>query len=383
MSDDAIERRKGEHLAVAARPEMEVAATARWGEIRLLHNPLRELDRAEIDLGVTFLGRRFRHPIAVAGMTGGHERALAVNRTLARVAARFAIPMGVGSQRAMLVNPALVPTYRAAREAAPDLFLIANVGLPQLLPQGDAAPFTLADVRRAIETIGAGALAVHLNYLQEAVQAEGDTNARGGLAALRALTAALDLPVIAKETGAGMTARAAAQLARAGVAALEVGGAGGTSFAAVEAQRAAEAGDDQLATLGRLFADWGVPTPASVRMVRRAGLPTIATGGVRNGLDAAKALALGADLVGLARPLLERASVSEEATIAWLEGFVAELRTAMFLVGAETPTDLKAAPFLALGATRQWLDEADRLAAVEAGGYPALWQAGEPARERR
>ena len=371
MSDDAIERRKGEHLAVAARPEMEVAATARWGEIRLLHNPLPELDRAEIDLGVTFLGRRFRHPIAVAGMTGGHERALAVNRTLARVAARYAIPMGVGSQRAMLVNPALVPTYRAAREAAPDLFLIANVGLPQLLPQGDAAPFTLADVRRAIETIGAGALAVHLNYLQEAVQAEGDTNARGGLAALRALTSALDLPVIAKETGAGMTARAARQLAEAGVAALEVGGAGGTSFAAVEARRAADAGHDRLAALGRLFADWGVPTPAAVRMVRRAGLPVIATGGVRNGLDAAVAIALGADLVGLARPLLERALISEEAAVEWLAGFVEELRTAMFLVGAATPADLKAAPYVALGTTREWLDAADRLAEHEATGGAA------------
>ena len=381
--DEAISRRKAEHLAVTVRPESEVAATARWDEIKLLHNPLPEIDRASLDLGVTFLGRRFRLPIVIAGMTGGHERAREVNRTLARVAARFDLPMGLGSQRAMLANPTLAPTYTVAREAAPEVFLIANIGLPQLLPQGGVAPLGLAEVRRAVDAIGAGALAVHLNFLQEAVQAGGDTDARGGLAALGALTAAIDLPTIAKETGAGMTARAAAQLARAGVAALEVGGAGGTSFAAVEAQRAAEAGDDQLATLGRLFADWGVPTPASVRMVRRAGLPTIATGGVRNGLDAAKALALGADLVGLARPLLERASVSEEATIAWLEGFVAELRTAMFLVGAETPTDLKAAPFLALGATRQWLDEADRLAAVEAGGYPALWQAGEPARERR
>lgn len=300
-------------------------------------------------------------------MTGGHERASQVNRTLARVAERFGIPMGLGSQRAMLVDPALTATYAIAREAAPAAFLIANIGLPQLLPQGDAAPLGLPEVRRAIDAIGAGALAVHLNFLQEAVQPGGDTSARGGLQALRDLTAALDLPVIAKETGAGMTARAATQLAAAGVAALEVGGAGGTSFAAVEAQRAAAAGDGRLAALGELFADWGVPTPAAVRMVRRAGLPVVATGGVRNGLDAARALALGADLVGLARPLLERALVSEEATIAWLDGFIAELRTAMFLVGAATPADLKRAPYLALGATRQWLDEADRLAALEPG----------------
>lgn len=361
-ADDAIARRKADHLEVAARPASEVGATARWNEIKLLHNPLPELDRASLDLSVTFLGRRCRYPVVIAGMTGGHERALTVNRVLARVAARFDIPMGLGSQRAMLVNPTLTSTYRVARDVAPNAFLIANVGLPQLLRQGDVAPLTIADVRRAVAALDADALAVHLNFLQEAVQIGGDTDARGGQAAIQALTAALDLPVIAKETGAGLTASAAARLAAAGVAALEVGGAGGTSFAAVESQRAASDGHEQLAALGRLFADWGVPTPAAVRMVRHAGLPVIATGGVRTGLDAAVALALGADLVGLARPLLERALISEATTIAWLERFLDELRTAMFLVGAATPPDLKATPFLALGATRQWLDEADRLA---------------------
>lgn len=366
MVDDATSRRKAEHLAVAARAESEVAATARWSEITLLHNPLPEIDRGGIDLGTSLLGRQFGLPMVIAGMTGGHPRATEVNRVLARVAARFDIPMGVGSQRAMIANPALTATYAVAREAAPDLFLIANVGLPQLLPQGNTAPFGHADVRRAIEAIGAGALALHLNFLQEAAQAEGDTNARGGLVAIRALTTALQVPVIAKETGAGMTARAATQLAEAGIAALEVGGSGGTSFAAVEAERAAEVGKDRLAALGRLFADWGIPTPAAVRMVRRAGLPIVATGGVRSGLDAAKALALGADLVGLARPLLERALQGEQATIEWLDGFVDELRTAMFLVGAATPTELKRAPYLALGNTRAWLDESDRLAEDEA-----------------
>jgi isopentenyl-diphosphate Delta-isomerase len=301
-------------------------------------------------------------------MTGGHPRATEVNRVLARVAARFNIPMGVGSQRAMIVNPALTPTYAVAREAAPEVFLIANVGLPQLLPQGDTPPFTAGDVRRAIDAIGAEALAVHLNFLQEAVQAGGDVNARDGLAALTALVGTIGVPTIAKETGAGLTARAATALAGAGIAALEVGGAGGTSFAAVEARRAADAGDERLAALGRLFADWGVPTPASVRMARCAGLPVVATGGIRSGLDAAKALALGADLVGLARPLLERALISEEVTAEWLTNFVLELRTAMFLVGAATPADLKRVPYLALGTTRAWLAEADRLAACETVG---------------
>ena len=362
MVDEATSRRKAEHLTVAARAESEVPVTARWGEIILLHNPLPEVDLAELDLHTTYLGRRFALPIAIAGMTGGHPRATEVNRILARVAARFAIPMGLGSQRAMLANPALTGTYAIAREAAPDVFLIANIGLPQLLPQGAVAPWRVGDVRRAIDAIGAGALAIHLNFLQEAVQAEGDTNARGGLDAIRALVAALDLPVVAKETGAGMTARAAVALAGAEVAALEIGGAGGTSFAAVEAGRAADAGDTRRAARGKLFADWGVPTAAAIRMTRRAGLPIVATGGVRSGLDAAKALALGADLVGLARPLLERALLGEAATVEWLANFVDELRTAMFLVGARTPADLKNAPYLALGTTRTWLEEADRLA---------------------
>jgi isopentenyl-diphosphate delta-isomerase len=363
MVDEATSRRKAEHLTVAARATSEVAVTARWSEIILLHNPLPEIDRAAIDLSTEYLGRRFALPIVIAGMTGGHPRATEVNRVLARVAERFDIPMGVGSQRAMLANPALTPTYAVAREAAPTIFLLANVGLPQLLPQGGAAPFTVDDVRRAVEAIGAGALALHLNFLQEAVQAEGDTNARGGLAAIRALVDALGLPVVAKETGAGMTAAAATALAHAGIAALEVGGAGGTSFAAVEAGRAADAGDQRLAALGQRFADWGIPTPAAVRMVRAAALPIVATGGVRSGLDAAKALALGADLVGLARPLLERALLGEEATAEWLSTFIEELRTALFLVGASTPAALKRAPYLALGTTRTWLDEADRLAA--------------------
>lgn len=362
MVDEATSRRKAEHLTVAARAESEVAVSARWAEIVLLHNPLPEVDLTTLDLTTSYLGRRFALPIAIAGMTGGHPRATEVNRVLARVAAHFDIPMGLGSQRAMLANPTLTSTYAVTREAAPDAFLIANIGLPQLLPQGTTPPWGVADVRRAIDTIGAGALAIHLNFLQEAVQAEGDTNARGGLAAIRALAAALDLPIVAKETGAGMTARTATDLAGAGVAALEIGGAGGTSFAAVEASRAADAGDTLLAARGWLFADWGVPTPAAIRMTRHVGLPIVATGGIRSGLDAAKALALGADLVGLARPLLEQALLGEEATIAWLTNFADELRTAMFLVGAQTPTALKEVPYLALGTTRAWLDEADRLA---------------------
>ncbi|MDP8907839.1 MAG: alpha-hydroxy-acid oxidizing protein, partial [Chloroflexota bacterium] len=146
MADEATSRRKAEHLTAAARAEAEVAATARWDEIALLHDPLPEVDRASLDLSVEFLGRRFALPIVIAGMTGGHERALAVNRTLARVAARFDIPMGLGSQRAMLTDPGLTPTYAVAREAAPDAFLIANLGLPQLLPQRGQAPFGLTEV---------------------------------------------------------------------------------------------------------------------------------------------------------------------------------------------------------------------------------------------
>jgi isopentenyl-diphosphate delta-isomerase len=229
------------------------------------------------------------------------------------------------------------------------------VGLPQLVDQPAQAALTLEQIEAAVASIRADALVVHLNYLQEVVQPEGETRARGTLAALARLCAAIRLPVIAKETGAGMTRPQGILLRDAGVGALDVGGTGGTSFALVEARRASARGNAIAERLGELYEGWGIPTAVSVVETAGLGLPVIATGGVRSGLDAAKALALGATAVGVARPVLSAALEGYEALAGWLTGFIEELRVALFLTGSPSVAALQSQPRVILGPTRHWL----------------------------
>ena len=290
-------------------------------------------------------------------MTGGHGRALAVNELLARVAEKRGIAMGVGSQRAAIRDPSLAPTYAIVREAAPKAFIIANVGISQLVRQDREAALAARDIDRIVSMVKADALAVHLNYLEESVQPEGQTRARGALAAIRALVRRARVPVIAKETGAGITRAVALRLRRAGVRAIDVGGVGGTSFAAVEALRAAAQSDAARMSLGNRFRDWGIPTAVAVAGVSRVGIPVIATGGVRSGLDAAKALALGATLVGVGRPLLQAALRGESEVDRWIGDFELELRTATFLAGVRRSADLGRAAVVVTGASRDWIEQ--------------------------
>jgi isopentenyl-diphosphate delta-isomerase len=263
--------------------------------------------------------------------------------------------MGVGSQRAALRRADLAYTYSVVRQEAPTALLIGNIGAPQLIAQGETPPLGREEVLSAIQMIEADALAVHLNFLQESVQPEGERFAAGVAEAIRAVVEWVEVPVIAKETGAGMSRTTALRLRETGVAALDVGGVGGTSFAAIEGQRAAAAGAVVAQRLGDVFRDWGIPTPVSVVGAKAAGLPIIATGGIRTGLDAAKALALGATLVGVARPLLQAALQGDAAVDAWLEQFQAELCTALFLSGAACVADLQRKPRVITGTTREWL----------------------------
>lgn len=351
-----ISTRKAEHLVLAARAESEGPCSAGWEDVALIPNCLPEIDLDGVQLAVTFLDRRLGAPLVIAGMTGGHPAAVEVNRRLARAAERYGLAMGVGSQRAALRAPELGASYAVAREAAPTACLIANVGAPQLIAQADGTSpaIGLAEAEQAVALLRADALAVHLNFLQEGVQPEGDQRGRGVATALAALARALPVPLIAKETGGGMARPEAEQLRGLGVAALDVGGAGGTSFARIEGQRAAQANDPLHARLGELFAGWGVPTAAAVLEARATGLPLIATGGVRSGLDAARALALGATLVGVGRPLLAAALESDAAVAAWIEQFLAELRLACWLSGAATPAALAARGYVLHGRTREW-----------------------------
>lgn len=346
--------RKSEHLAISTSHDVESAVAPGWDDVVLVHRCLPEVDHDEIDTSTSLLGRPLHAPLVIAAITGGNKDAAEINRRLARAAHHFGLAMGVGSQRPYLESEDTDHSYVVVREEAPDALLIANVGAPQLIPQRGKRAYTPADVRRAVDLIGAGALAVHLNFLQEAVQPEGDTMSRGCAEAIGRLAGEIGVPVIAKETGAGISREQAKLLKRLGVAAFDVGGAGGTSMPLVEAHRSAARGDVTGEAIGRLFANWGIPAAASVLECTDTGLPVIATGGIRSGMDAARALALGATAAGVALPLLKAAAESYEKLEEWLERFLAELRTAMFLVGARTIDDLRVREKVILGRTLEW-----------------------------
>lgn len=358
MTDaEEIARRKGEHLQLAAEGDVEARSSAGWEDVHLVHDALPTVDANDVDLGARFLGHALRLPLVISGMTGGHGRAIVVNELLARVAERTGVAIGVGSQRAALRDPSLSSTYSVVRENAPHAFVIANVGISQLVKQDNEGALASTDIERIVRMVKADALALHLNYLEESVQPEGQTRARGSDVAVRALTRRSRVPVIAKETGAGITLGVARRLRRLGVRAIDVGGVGGTSFAAIEALRAAAQGDKQRMSLGERFRDWGVPTAVAVVGASAAGLPVIATGGVRSGLDAAKALALGATLVGVGRPLLQAALKGESTVLDWISAFELELRTAIFLAGVRRAADLGRADVVVTGRSLAWLEQ--------------------------
>ncbi|MBO0782075.1 MAG: type 2 isopentenyl-diphosphate Delta-isomerase [Ktedonobacteraceae bacterium] len=352
---DEVRQRKIEHVNIALGQDISAPQRASWQDIRLVHQALSEINLDEIDTSVTFLGQRLRYPIFISSLTGGHPDVTTINRNLARAAEEYGLALGVGSQRAAVVDPQLAGSYTITRTQAPGAFLIANIGAPQLIAQARHAPFTLEQVQRAIAMIDANALAIHLNSLQEATQPEGDHNAAGEVAALRQLAQHIEVPVIAKETGAGICREQALLLRSCGVAAIDVGGAGGSSMPALEAARAQAQGDEQTATIGQLYRDWGIPTPIALVESGVAGLPLIATGGVRSGLDVARALALGATLVGLGFPFLKAASESYERVCELLEGTIAQLKVAMQLSGAGNVAQMREADVVVLGATREWL----------------------------
>jgi len=354
---DEVEARKGQHLNVVSSQDVESKIGPGWPDIQLVHQAIPTTDLASIDLSTELLGRRLSAPLVIGGMTGGHHSATEVNAVLAHAAEKYGLAMGVGSQRAALRNRALSYTYAVTREVAPTAFLIGNLGAAQLVAQGDSAAMTPHDIIAAIEMIHADAIAIHLNFLEEAVQTEGDRQVGRLREALLAAVESLPVPAIAKETGAGMSRETAVALAAMGFRALDVGGRGGTSFAAVEAHRAVVRGDARGARVGEVFRDWGISTAVSVVAARGAHLPVIATGGIRSGLDAAKAIALGATAVGVARPLLMAALEGDASVDAWISGFLEELRVAVFLCGSSSVRDLQAAPKVVGGWTRRWLED--------------------------
>lgn len=344
---ELIAKRKDHHLDLCLHADVGSHGPATGlGGWTLEYDALPEVDLDEVDLATTVLGKRLRAPIVIGAMTGGTERAGLVNRRLARAAARAGVGMALGSQRAMIQRPELASTFEV-RDVAPDLpLLVANVGAVQL-NYGVGA----AEIRGAIQRVGADAINVHLNALQEAIQPEGDTRFKGLASRLEATLPELGVPALAKEVGAGISERAARKLARLPFAGIEVAGVGGTSWARVESHRA-PAGSVQ-AEIGERLAGFGVPTAASVQLCRAVLGPArtvIASGGVRHGMDVAVALALGADAAALAKPLLEAAHESEDAALRVLETLIHELRVIAFCCGARTTEELRRVRAIAPGA---------------------------------
>jgi isopentenyl-diphosphate delta-isomerase len=329
------ETRKAEHIRINLEEDVRAkGVTSGLERYRLQHSALPELDLAEVDTGTVFLGHRLGAPILVSCMTGGVAEGLEINRRLGAVAQSLGCAIGVGSQRAAIENRELERFFRL-RDVAPDVLLLANLGAVQL-----NYGYGVEECRRAVEMISADALALHLNPLQEALQAEGNTNFSGLLRKIGEVCEALDVPVVVKEVGWGVSARVAAELREAGVAAIDVAGAGGTSWSEVERHRAPTA---LLRRVSGTFSGWGIPTAESVREARSVapGLPLIASGGLLTGLDAAKAIALGADLAGFASPLLKAAAGSEESAHELLTALVQELRVSMFCTGARNLAELR------------------------------------------
>jgi len=350
--DDMIGERKADHIEVCLKENVQSRrATTGFEDVHLVHKALPEIERKKIDISTTVFGYKFSAPLLVGAITGGTEKATKINAAIAEAVEELHLGMGVGSQRIAIDNPKLERSFSIVREKAPTAFILANIGAPQLVGK-----YGVKEAEKAVDMVQANALAIHLNALQEAVQPEGDTNYSNLLQKICKLAQELDVPVVIKETGAGIAAEDAAMLEAAGVAGIDVAGAGGTSWAAVEYYRAKARQDGSSQRLGETFWDWGIPTAVTlVEAVQSVNVPVIASGGIRNGIDAAKALALGASLASAAHPFLKPATTGSEDVKKALSYLVGEVRNAMFLVGANSVQKLQKVPVVLSGKTAEWL----------------------------
>jgi len=325
--DSTTSSRKDDHIRINLHEQVQSGRTTGLDQYHFAHQALPELDLDDIKLEFSLFGKKVAAPLFISSMTGGTDQASMINHNLATAAQEAGIPLGVGSQRAALEEPDLAKTFQI-RKFAPDILLFANLGAVQL-----NYGMTAADCQQAVDMIEADALILHLNALQEAVMPEGNTRYAGLLAKIEAVCSSLQVPVIAKEVGWGISNQAARQLLEAGVAAIDVAGAGGTSWTEVEMHRAENELQRQVASA---FIDWGIPTAESIQIVRQTApeLPIFASGGIRSGVDITKSIALGATMGGMAGPFLKAASQSSEAVSQVIQRVTREIQISMFAAGA-------------------------------------------------
>jgi len=338
--DSSHHRRKLEHLEIALKQPVQFKEVSTGLEkYRFVHQALPEIDLSAIDLSTSLFGKHLSAPLLISPMVGGIEEAVQINRNLAIAAQKLGLAMGVGSERCLTRSPELVQTYQV-RDVAPDILLFANLGAVQL-----NYGYGAAECLKLVRLIEADGLILHLNPLQEALQEGGNGNFAGLIEKIKAVCSELPVPVVVKEVGYGISEEVAQKLKEAGVAGIDVAGAGGTSWSEIERLRAS---NSVLRKAGEFFGGWGIPTAESLLMVRKAapGLPIIASGGIRNGIEVAKAIALGADAVGMAIPLLQAAVNSPAEVVDYLNTVIETLKIAMFCIGAANLSELKYTPFL-------------------------------------
>jgi isopentenyl-diphosphate delta-isomerase len=346
-----MKERKADHIEICAN-ENVAPDYSYWDDIKLIHEALPELSADSIDMRVRVLRKELNFPFIVTAITGGFSGAKKINANIAEACAELGVGMGIGSQRAAMENIDR-ESYAIIRDYDVPL-VIGNVGAPQLVKQNNKNAFSEEMMCDALDLISADVMAVHLNFLQEITQPEGDTNACGCLDAIRRI--APKCPIIVKETGAGISQKTAKKLSGFGIAAIDIAGMGGTSFSAVEMYRAAAKKDHIRESIGKTFFDWGIPAPVSLMSLNK-DIPIIASGGIRNGLHVANSIALGACCAGAANLVLKDAMVSADAVKKRLTIIREELRAAMMLTGSKNIKALAGADHVVLGRTREWMGQ--------------------------
>ncbi len=343
---DLIMSRKKDGIDIPLSNNVQSRFNSNYLEfVKFIHNALPEINFDEIQTATEFLDYKFGAPIIIDSMTGGTPEALKINARLGALAETFGFGMGLGSQRAGLKSDALAETYSVARKNAPSAFLIANIGGAQL-----AEGLDIKMIEKIISMIDANALVIHLNPLQELIQPEGEPRYRGVLEKISKITESINIPIIVKEVGAGISRDVALILEKAKVHCINIAGSGGTSWAGIEKIRANKVKNDIKEHLGELFWDWGIPTALSLIEVRNAvEIPLIASGGIRNGLEIAKCISLGANMCAMAYPFLKAASESKETLFKFSELIINELKGTMFLTGSSNVLDLSKSRLILTG----------------------------------